>query len=369
MSTDTIIIGGGLVGLSLAYGLTRRGHRVAVFDEGDGAFRASRGNFGLVWVQGKGVGRPAYAHWTRSSAAAWKEFADEIGSAAGTDVALQQNGGYRFCMTEEELEQVTRDYEALRQDLDGDYPFEALGHNALKREEPHIGPKVAGALFHQEDGQVNPLILLRSLAVATRNDGVTVTTGAHVETIEARAGGFEITLADGRREAAARIALCAGIGGARLGPMLGFKVPIRPQRGQVLITERLPKILNRPSDTIRQVGEGGIQIGASAEEAGFDDRESLEVTAQLARSAIDVLPVLETTSLVRSWGALRVMSRDGFPIYQESPSHPGAFLVTCHSGVTLAAAHARFLPLWLDGDAAAPDLSAFSEDRFDDEAA
>ena len=67
---------------------------------------------------------------------------------------------------------------------------------------------------------------------------------------------------------------------------------------------------------------------------------------------------------MRSWGALRMLSPDGLPIYQESADMPGAYLVTCHSGITLAAAHARLLPDWLEGSDAAPDLEVFSEDRF-----
>ena len=68
METDYAIIGGGVVGLSVAHGLLGLGRRVAVLDEGDSAFRASRGNFGLVWVQSKGLNAPAYARWTRRSA-------------------------------------------------------------------------------------------------------------------------------------------------------------------------------------------------------------------------------------------------------------------------------------------------------------
>ena len=68
---DTLVIGGGVVGLSLAYGLARAGDRVRLLDEGDDAYRAARGNFGLVWVQGKGLGRPAYARWSMGSAAGW----------------------------------------------------------------------------------------------------------------------------------------------------------------------------------------------------------------------------------------------------------------------------------------------------------
>ncbi|MDZ7811260.1 MAG: FAD-dependent oxidoreductase [Arhodomonas sp.] len=64
------------------------GRRVVVLDEGDDAFRASRGNFGLVWVQGKGLEAPAYARWTRRSAAEWRDFAGELSGESGVDLAL-----------------------------------------------------------------------------------------------------------------------------------------------------------------------------------------------------------------------------------------------------------------------------------------
>ena len=83
---DVIVIGGGLVGSAIAWGLGRAGARVLVLDEGDLAFRASRGNFGLVWVQGKGRGCPEYARWTRLSADLWPDFAAELGEQTGIDV-------------------------------------------------------------------------------------------------------------------------------------------------------------------------------------------------------------------------------------------------------------------------------------------
>src|SRR6476660_4113639 len=72
---DSIVIGGGLVGSAVAYGLARLGSRVALLDEGDVAFRASRGNFGLVWVQSKGLGLPQHSNWTQLSARRWPELA------------------------------------------------------------------------------------------------------------------------------------------------------------------------------------------------------------------------------------------------------------------------------------------------------
>ena len=82
-TSDVIVVGGGLVGMAVAYGLARQGAKVRVLDEGDDAFRASRGNFGLVWVQGKGYGFAPYTRWTRASAGAWPALAAELNNATG----------------------------------------------------------------------------------------------------------------------------------------------------------------------------------------------------------------------------------------------------------------------------------------------
>ena len=108
MQADYAIIGGGIVGLSVAWGLLRRGRRVLVIDGEDDGFRASRGNFGLIWVQGKGLNEPAYARWSQRSAAAWAGFATELGEGAGVDLRLQQTGGYDFYLDEAELEARVR---------------------------------------------------------------------------------------------------------------------------------------------------------------------------------------------------------------------------------------------------------------------
>lgn len=363
MDADYTIIGGGIVGLSVAWGLLQRGLKVTVLDGDDGSFRASRGNFGLVWVQSKGMNQPRYAEWSQQSAAIWAEFADELGQNTGHNVPLEQKGGYDLHFSEETLEATVKDYEILKAKLGGNYPYEVLGHNALHKEEPHIGPKVAGAILHHQDGHANPLKLLKALAADVRRLGGHVLTGKTVTEV-AKPDAFRVTCADGTNVTSTKVVLSAGLGAAQLGPAMGFKAPIRPQRGQVLITEKLPKLINRPSLIARQVDEGGIQIGATNEEVGLDDRVTQPGLSGLAAEAIAAYPELARAQLVRSWSALRILSPDGLPIYQESADMPGAYLVTCHSGITLAAAHARLLPDWLEGTSAAPDLEVFNETRF-----
>ncbi len=196
METDYAIIGGGVVGLSVAWGLLRRGLTVTVLDGDDGSFRASRGNFGLVWVQSKGMSQPRYAEWSQQSAAIWADFADELGANTGQAVPLEQNGGYDLHFSEETLQATVEKYEELKQQLDGDYPFDVLGHNALRKEEPHIGPKVVGAILHHQDGHANPLRLLMALAADVRRMGGRVLIGKTVTEVT-KPDGFRITCSDG----------------------------------------------------------------------------------------------------------------------------------------------------------------------------
>lgn len=363
MGTDYTIIGGGIVGLSIAWGLLQRGRTVTVLDGDDGSFRASRGNFGLVWVQSKGMNQPRYAQWSQQSAEIWANFANEISDNTGKPVPLEQNGGLDLHFSEETMDATVQKYEKLKVQLGGDYPYEVLGHNALRRAEPHIGPRVVGAILHHQDGHANPLKLMVALAADVRRLGGRVLSGKTVTEVT-KPNEFYVNCDDGTSFFSDKVILSAGLGAGQLGPMMGFKAPIRPQRGQVLITEKLPKLINRPSLIARQVDEGGIQIGATNEEVGLDDRETQPGLSGLAAEAIAAYPALARAQLVRSWGALRILSPDGLPIYQESADMPGAYLVTCHSGITLAAAHARLLPDWLESTDAAPNLEVFSENRF-----
>jgi octopine oxidase subunit B len=357
------VIGGGLVGMAIAYGLVRQGRRVAVFDEGDVAFRASRGNFGLVWVQGKGVRMPDYARWTRMSAALWPDLAEELGEEAGVALDLRQPGGLDIRLSETDLAEGAMRLSQLRDRLDGDYPFEVLGHNQVRDMLPAIGPDVAGAIYFPEDGHVNPLHLLRALTAGFLRRGGRLENGKPVQGIEPLAKGFRIfTRAAFRAE---NVVLCAGLGNARLAPMVDLDAPVRPNRGQILICERVQPFLDYPTLYVRQVGEGAVQIGDSQEDVGFDDRTTPKVAAAIARRAVRTFPLLGSVRVVRAWAALRVMSPDGHPIYDVSRDCPGATLVTCHSGVTLAAVHALKLAPWIaGGEPPVPFLETFSAERF-----
>lgn len=360
--SDVIVVGGGLVGTAVAYGLARLGTDTVVLDQGDDAFRASRGNFGLVWVQGKGHDLPDYSRWTRSSATRWAGFAQALLADSDIDVQLRQPGGFHMCFSDEELSERQSRLQSL-QDALGDYPFQMLDAADLKARLPLIGPAVVGASYTPQDGHVNPLKLLRALHTSAQAKGARFHNGMQVERIDCAAGEFSVT-AGGRRFTASRIVLAAGLGNPGLARQVGLHAPVAPNRGQVLISERVRPFLDYPTINVRQTDEGTVQLGDSMEEVGFDDSTSTQVLAAIARRGVSTFPLLRDVRLIRAWGALRVMSPDGFPIYQQSAAHPGAFVVTCHSGVTLAAAHALRIAPWILGGAMPDELGVFTGERF-----
>lgn len=361
---DIVVIGGGVVGGAIALGLARSGARVIVLDEGDVAFRASRGNFALVWVQSKGLGLPEYALWTRRSAQDWHELAAILKDEGGIDVVHSQPGGFVPCLSEAELEKRTTAMRRLHnQEGLADFPYEVLGRAETKRRLPDIGKDVVGALYSPLDGHVNSLKLFRALREASARHKVDYRPNHAVAAIETRDGGFRVSGSWGEI-ATATLVLAAGLGNARLAPMVGLAAPVKPSKGQIIVTEKTAPFLHHPMGTIRQTDEGGVMIGDSQEDRGFDTIVGQPVISVMAERAVRTFPRLAGLNVVRTWSALRVMSPDGFPIYEQSQSHPGAFVATCHSGVTLAANHVLTLaPAILAGELPAAAAS-FSARRF-----
>lgn len=363
---DYLVIGGGLVGLAIAYGLAKRGLAVTVLDEGDVAFRAARGNFGNIWIQGKGVGKPAYAEVTRRSALEWPSFAREIEQVSGIDLRYSQDGAIFLCFSEAELEQRMAILAAA--EAESDIPIEPrdIRRGELKAMFPMIGDSIPGGTFSRLDGAIDPLRLLRALLAAFTATGGAYVSGARVNSLARDGGGFAAETAAGAFRGS-RVLLAAGLGNAVLAPQLGLHAPVRPVRGQILVTEKLKPFMPVCFHFIRQTADGGVICGDSSEEVGFDEGVTRSTLARTAGRLMTVFPFMKGVRLVRTWGALRVMSPDGLPIVQQSQDAPGAFAVSVHSGVTLSPFHARAVAGSLaENDCLPPDLtSSFSPDRFD----
>jgi glycine/D-amino acid oxidase-like deaminating enzyme len=362
MDQDCIVIGGGLVGSAVAYGLSRQNQKVAILDGGDRSFRASRGNFGLVWVQGKGWDYPPYAQWCLKAANLWPEFSRQLGEETGTDLCYRRNGGMHFCVNEAEWEERRKILEQTALHTDGEFQYEMLDHATLAEKVPQISNAVVGASYSHLDGHVDPLSLLHALHQGINRQDVTYVPSQNVSEISGKDGEFRV-VSNGKTRSAGKVVLCAGLGNQRLGEMVGMNIPVVVDRGQLMITERIKPFLDWPTLHVRQTGEGTVQIGDSHEKVGLDDGTDPAILQKIVQRAVLMFPFLARVRLVRAWGALRIMTPDGNPIYQQSETCPGAYAVTCHSGVTLAAIHAGTVAEWISGKNDDPLLSRFGTDR------
>jgi glycine/D-amino acid oxidase-like deaminating enzyme len=362
---DVAVVGGGLVGAATSWGLAREGLRVALLDEGDRDQRASRGNFALVWVQSKGLGLAAYAGWTIRSSNAWGGFSDLLKQETGLDVCFQRPGGFHLALSEQELEKRADILKRLHaQPGIVDYKTEILDREQVKKMLPDIGPEVVGASYCPLDGHVNSLRLFRTLHTALAARGVTYLPSHRVDAITQDGGVFRLATTQGEVRAG-KVALAAGNANMRLAPMVGLEAPMKPERGQIVVTERLRPFLKYPVVTLRQTDEGTVMIGDSKEESTDPSRLTIGVSSTEAERAVRQFPLLANANVVRTWSAIRVMTQDGFPIYDESTSHPGAFVLCCHSGVTLAANHALTVaPMIARGALDKKLLAPFSARRF-----
>ena len=364
MASDFIVVGGGLVGASVAYGLLKSGATVTVLDEGDTAFRASRGNFGLVWVQSKGDGMHEYAAWSRESSDLWPDFAERLGEETGINVGHHRPGGLELCLDEAEYKDFENSINRMHnQPSVGENGRRMLSGDEVRRMEPSVGPEVVGASYCPYDGIVNPLYTLRALHQKCIETGMIYRSDHIVEKIIPQSPGFKVRTSKGDF-IGDKVILAAGNGNRNLGECVGLNIPTGPERGHIVVTERTSPLFNYVLGSIRQTDEGTVMLGATKENVGFDTGFNFEMAAKIIDRAVRKVPTLKKLRMVRSWSALRIMSPDGFPVYEESSQFPGAFVVTCHSGVTLAAAHALKLAPKLLGNDFNDTFTAFSPMRF-----
>ncbi|EWM50297.1 FAD dependent oxidoreductase family protein [Bordetella holmesii 70147] len=188
--------GAGMVGAAIAYGLAGLGQRVLLIDGADTDYRAAKANFGLVWLQGKGLNHPHYQRLSYRSVRQWPAFARELQEESGVDLHYERRGGLHFCLGEAELEARAARMQAwLRQAPEVGECVSILPRDALLRRYPGLalGPEVSGASVGELDGHANPLRLLAALQSGFQRRGGQLWGNSPVHGIRALSGGgFEV---------------------------------------------------------------------------------------------------------------------------------------------------------------------------------
>jgi glycine/D-amino acid oxidase-like deaminating enzyme len=364
--TETLVIGGGIIGVSIAYGLRKKGSSVILLDNEDQTLTASRANFGLVWVQGKGSGMQRYVDWCLEAVKLWPGFSMSLEEETGLKLNYEKTGGFEICLGDEEFANRVSFLEDMKkQSPNGQYECQMLAKDELQEMLPKIilGDEVSGASYCVHDGIVDPLNLLRAFYQGFSQRGGNYHPDQKVVDIQKDGSGF-LVKTQTQQFKTQKLVIASGLGTTELAKLVGMKIPVNPQKGQVLVTERTAKLFPYATGTIRQNANGSFMFGASHEDTGFEVETTTDILQTLISRALRTFPILKNIQLVRTWAALRVLTPDQKPVYCESEECSGAFALTSHSGVSLAPLHSEKISKWVLEGEVPPDFESFHPRRF-----
>jgi glycine/D-amino acid oxidase-like deaminating enzyme len=369
-SADIIVIGGGLSGSAVALGLVRLGAgKVLLFDEQLPCQRLSRGNFGLTWYMCKGGNNPVYAKWCRMATEEWPAFAAQLEEETGYDLEVEWTGGAVHAVGEEQFATYAQSIESLREicrQAGLDYPARMISREEFAEMIPDlpIGEKVTGFMYAADQGHVNPLKLLGALRAEFQKRGGRYFCGKTVTALQPQPDGTCLVQTGTESFSCGKVVVATGHGTNKLLSPLGERLPIYPSRGQLLVTERHPRLLKIPVLAVRQTPDGTFIIGLSTEDTAHDSQVTMAAMKNQASNAITLFPSLARLNWVRAWGAVRVMTPDGAPIYSRLQGFPAITVIALHSAVSLAPLKISAIAPWILGQKETEQISSFSNGRF-----
>ena len=351
---DVAVIGGGVIGLSLAWRLQRDGVSVLVVDKGEPGREATYAAGGMI-AHCDPHNPPALAGMIAGSARMYPEFVRELRDEGFESPDLRDAGTIAFLAGEESPS------------CDGARP---LDDSEISRLEPLV--TLRGRAFFLPERSVDPRKLASALEKAARRQGVDFVTGSPVTEVAVLGGQATGVRTAKSFYAAGVVVNCAGAWAAQIKP---FGAPTRPVKGQMLCV--VPKSGTHPAGpmirhTVRTPevyiiprSDGRIVVGATVEEAGFDKRVEPETVQRLHRAAEKVAPAIGQMRIHDAWAGLRPGSPDGLPILGPS-SRTGYYMASGHyrDGILLAPITARVMAQLLSGQATDFDLTHFSPLRF-----
>jgi len=351
IKTDVVIIGGGVIGTAIAYNLTKRGVKVILVEKNDLASGTSGACDGCIFLQSKKPGK--HLELALQSADLYKLLNEELNA----DIGYKQSGGMIIIESESQLPAMMQ---FMSQQRSAGLKVELLTIEDALKLEPHLSPSLCGATFSPMDAQVDPLNLVFALAAAARRNGAQILTQTEVRNISVKSGRIEGVETDKGKVAADIVVNAAGVWAPFIGKMVGIELNIVPRRGQILVTEPLPRLVNsimlcacyiaakfNPEQKTSPLGVGlvleqqihanNLLIGSTREFVGYDRNVTIEGIHEIAQHAKNVLPILKDVHIIRSFAGLRPYIPDGFPILGQLG--PEGFIVAAgHEGDGIALA-------------------------------
>lgn len=376
-AVDVVVVGAGIVGAACAYFLTDAGVRVHLVERDFPAGGTSRACDGLILHWDK-ISNAELA-LAQDSAELWAQLAD--GPVQGCEYGRRGS-----IMVAEDGEALAAGRNKARELQAAGIRSELLDGAGLLALEPQLAADLAGGVFFPDDAQVDARRATTALVDAARSRGLTLTCGAAVTAIKRSVQGAVTGIVAGDTEISCGAVVCAaGVWSGEIAARVGLALPVRPRKGHILVTARVPGLIRHPlleggyvaavkssnADVpqIALVAEmtaaGTLLLGSSREFAGFDRRVSPSVVRAVAARAIRFLPALRSVGIIRSYAGLRPWSPDHLPLIGPVKAVPGFYLATGHegAGIGLAPVTGHLIARWITGQTLPKVAAQVAPDR------
>lgn len=373
--TDCCIIGGGIIGLSIARELAGRGISVRVLSRDTREGIASWAAVGIFPPAPSGAGMSPAAALTAWSDRLHHAWAGELLDETGIDNGLRRCGGLHLAADDAALERLRTEAGSW---LARGASCEVLDAAALAAAEPAMAGVVArgavrGGLLLADEHQFRPPRQLRALEQSCVNRGVVLTRGADVSTITVDRGRITGVVAElqgvSERVEAAVYVVAAGAWSGRLAEVVGLALDTRPIRGQIVLL-RLPqqpfkRIVNLGLDYLVPREDGHLLVGSTLEDVGYAPVPTDAAILRLRRVAIDLLGDIADVPPEKSWAGLRPGSPDGLPFIGRLPALANAFVAAGHfrAGLHQSTGTAVMVADLIQGRTSEVDPAPFAPDR------
>jgi glycine oxidase len=356
---DVVVIGGGVIGLSIARELASR-KSVLLLDRGSTGQGTSRAAAGMLTPLSEADDQGPFFQLCRSSHAMYDGFVQDLEAETGLDVGYSTEGLLCLASSENSANVLQRRYEWQK---NAGFDVQLLSAAAVHELEPLVTAQICAAVFIPGDRSVTPRRLVNALREACFIRGVEIRTGLHVESIatnQVRVGHMILE--------AANIVIASGVWSPELSG-LNPPIPIHPRKGQILSlgmpAEAFRRMIRWGSSYFVPRRTGELVVGATNEDVGFDLSNTpaglgrLLMDAQEISSHVGSYPILET------WTGLRPATPDGLPILGPS-AIPGVYYATGHyrNGVLLAPITATIVSDLIQGRKPGPAIDAYAPSRF-----
>jgi glycine oxidase len=340
VNRDIIVVGAGIVGCAIAYELARRGASVEIVDQrhpvGMGATQASAGVL-APFIEAR-EGNPLLDLGVRSLSL-FDEFITRVSAESGIPVPYRRTGTIDVAVHESDLRTLEQTAGVLEA---RGVAARIIDRRGARAEEPHLADDVIGALVIDAHGFVVASELTRALCAAARRHGAQLIEQRHVRRIHRTDGDIVVETDRGSLDANA-VVLAAGSwsGTIEIGGV-ATRLPVRPVRGQLLHLEWKGARLKRATWSRRCYlvpwDDGTLLVGATVEDAGFDERVTVAGVRDLLEAACDVVPQAWSASFREARVGLRPGTSDDLPVIGPSGVMPGLIYATGHyrNGVLLA---------------------------------